>query len=101
MVEALKVEEGGEDGLLRRCFIVIWTALPSVQPSPATLHTLSSPSLGRSPHRTGKAQEMLFRAAERSPRELLSDGLLAEDGELTLEKAVQEDKASLLFGLEY
>lgn len=43
---------------------------------------------------------MLFRAAEGSPRDLLSQGLLAQDGELTLEKAAQEDKA-ILFGLEY
>lgn len=59
-----------------------------------------SRSLGQSQYRTGKASKMLFRAAEGSPRDLLSQGLLAQDGELTLEKAAQEDKA-ILFGLEY
>lgn len=43
---------------------------------------------------------MLFRAAEGSPTDLLSQGLLAQDGEPMLEEAAREDKA-MLFGLEY
>lgn len=59
-----------------------------------------SRSLGQSQYRTGKASEMLFRAAEGSPTDLLSQGLLAQDGEPMLEEAAREDKA-MLFGLEY
>lgn len=49
--EMLKVEEGGENSILHRCFIVIRTILPPVQPSP----TKQYHSLVQFPYRTGKA----------------------------------------------
>lgn len=84
----LKVEEGGEDGVLHGCFVVIPTRylLCNLQlPSTLLFH-------GQSLYSSGKASEMLSRAAEGSPGELLSHGLLRME-ELALEKAAQEDKA--------